>query len=314
MSKNPEIVGIFNQKGGVGKSLVSTILAEYAAIKAHMNVLCVDLDLQCNSSDYWVGMENSPQSAGGQLPPIHPEYVEGDPDFVGIEPRSTIADTFYGKEILPYETYINPKNGFKGKVDCLLGHPALLEKINTEFSNESGQIETKVINRLKEVLFNEYIGEEYDLVVLDTGPSRSPIFRSAIRCATHALVPFEPEEKSLQGINAMIQVIQSENFSRSDEEQLDLIGLIPNKVRINTKLHKSTLDMLQERLSNIMLPQDLYLPHSTAYPERDIKGINPKSIFQISKQHTALKHSETLCNHILNTIFGKSNITRKLKK
>ena len=52
----PYILGVFNQKGGVGKSLVSAIVAEYAAIKAKMNVLVVDLDMQCNSSDYWVGI------------------------------------------------------------------------------------------------------------------------------------------------------------------------------------------------------------------------------------------------------------------
>lgn len=313
VSKYPYICGIFQQKGGVGKSLLSSILAEYASIKAHMNVLVVDLDMQCNSSDYWVGMESSLQSTGGQLPPIHPDWVANDPDYEGIEQRSTIADTFYGKEILAYETFINPNNGFKGKVDCLLGHPALLEKINTEFSNKSGQIEAKVINRLKEVLFNEFVGSEYDLVVLDTGPSRNPVFRSAIRCATHALIPFEPEEKSMQGINAMIQVIQSDNFSRDDEDQLNLIGLVPNKVKKNTKLHKSTLDMLHKQLSSIMLPRDLYLPNSTAFPERDLKGINPKSIFQISKHHTALQHSESLCKYILSEIFGTREIKKRLR-
>jgi chromosome partitioning protein len=313
-TKNPNILGIFQQKGGVGKSLVSSIIAEYASIKANMNVLIVDLDMQCNSSDYWVGMESSPQSTGGQLPPIHPDWIEGDEDYEGIEQRSTIADTFYGKEILAYETFVNPKNGFKGKVDCLLGHPALLEKINTEFSNESGKIEAKVINRLKEVLFNEFVGGEYDLVVLDTGPSRNPVFRSAIRCATHAVIPFEPEEKSMQGINAMIQVIQSDNFSRDDDEQLKLIGLVPNKVKISTKLHKGTLDMLHESLSSIMLPRGLYLPNSVAFPERDLKGIDPKSIFQISKHHTALKHSESLCKYLLSEIFGEKELNSKLAK
>ena len=314
IKEKPFICGVFQQKGGVGKSLVSSILAEFAAIKAGMNVLVVDLDMQCNSSDYWVGMENSPQSTGGQLPPIHPDWNADDPDFEDTEQRSTIADTFYGKEILAYETFINQKNGFKGKVDCLLGHPGLLEKINTEFSNASGQIEPRVINRLREVLYNEFVAEEYDLVVLDTGPSRNPIFRSAIRCATHALIPFEPEEKSMQGINAMIQVIQSDNFSRDISEQLNLIGLVPNKVKINTKLHKTTLDMLHEKLSGIMLPRELYLPSSVAFPERDIKNINPKSIFQISKQHTALQHSERLCHHILISIFGEDEVSERLKR
>lgn len=304
MAKLPIICGVFNQKGGVGKSLLSSILAEYAAINRGMNVLVVDLDMQCNSSDYWVGMENAPDVAGGQLPPIHPDYIAGDPDFADVEERSTIADTFFGKEVLPFETFINPENGFKGKVDALLGHPALLERINTEFNNESGQIEPKVINRLKETLYNEFVGEEYDLVVLDTGPSRNPIFRSAIRCATHALIPFECEEKSMQGINAMVQVIQSENFSRINSEQLKLVGLVPNKVRLNTRLHRGTLDMLHEQLPSLMLPYDLYLPHSTAFPERDLKGISPKSIFQINQNHTAFIHSDKLCCHIIDAMIN----------
>lgn len=312
--KLPYILGVFNQKGGVGKSLITSIVAEYASIKCHMNVLVVDLDLQANTSDYFVGLESDPLSNGGMRPPIHPDW-ENTEDFKGIEQRSTIAGIFWGKQILPYETFVNPKNsGFKGKIDCILAHPSLLETINTEFSNESGQIETKVINRLKDVLYNEDVGSEYHLVLLDTGPSRSPVFRSAIRCATSAVIPTELEEKSMQGINAMIQVIQSDNFSRDDDEQLDLIGIIPNKVKINTKLHKGTLDMLHESLASIMLPKDLYLPSSVAFPERDLKNINPKSIFQINKDHTALKHSESLCKHILIKIFGEKEINSRLKK
>jgi hypothetical protein len=57
-------------------------------------------------------------------------------------------------------------------------------------------------------------------------PFKTTIFRInkglvGIRCATSAVIPTELEEKSMQGINAMIQVIQSDNFSRDDDEQLD---------------------------------------------------------------------------------------------
>jgi chromosome partitioning protein len=63
-----------------------------------------------------------------------------------------------------------------------------------------------------------------------------------------------------------------------------------------------------------MLPKDLYLPSSVAFPERDLKGISPKSIFQISKHHTALKHSESLCKYILSEIFGEKEIKSRLSK
>lgn len=282
------VLAVLNQKGGVGKTTVSSILAEYASIKMGLRVLLVDLDMQCNSSDYWIGMEPAPNATGGQLPPRHPDY-DGDPN---IEERSSIADTFYGKGMLPHETYISPKNGFIGSVEILLGHPERLEHINSEYDNASGRIDTEVIHRIGHVLHQEEMMESYDLIILDTGPSRNPVFRSALRAATHAVIPFEPEEKSLQGINAMLQAMSSENFTRSQKDDLVLVGLLPNKVRSQTNIHTGTLALLREELAGILCPEDVFLPQSTAFPERDVKGVRPKSIFQINPNHRARQQSE----------------------
>ncbi len=296
-----KILAVLNQKGGVGKTTVASVIAEYAAIVANKNVLVVDLDMQCNSSDYWVGMESAPQATGGQLPPLHPDY-DGDPD---LDSRSNIADIFFGKAVLPHPTYIQAENGFKHTVEIMVGHPALLERINSEYDNSSGKIAALIIDRLGDFLHMDDIAKTYDLIILDTGPSRNPIFRSAVRAANYAIIPFEPEEKSLQGINAMLQVIQSENFSRGDDTQLNLIGLCPNKVRSNTNIHRSTLEMLHQELGGIMFPAEVYLPQSTAFPERDLKGISPRSIFQISAQHVARKQSASVGSYVMNYIFNK---------
>lgn len=295
-----KVLAVLNQKGGVGKTTVASVIAEYAAIVCKKNVLVVDLDMQCNSSDYWVGMETAPQATGGQLPPKHPDY-DGDAD---LDPRSSIADIFFGKAVLPHSTYIHPDNGFENSVEVMVGHPALLERINSEYDNSSGKIASQIITRLGELLHMDDVANTYDLIILDTGPSRNPIFRSAVRAATHAVIPFEPEEKSLQGINAMLQVIQSENFSRTDDTQLKLIGLCPNKVRSNTNIHRSTLEMLHSELGAVMFPADVFLPQSTAFPERDLKGISPRSIFQISEQHVAHKQSSSVGKFIIDNIFG----------
>jgi chromosome partitioning protein len=244
-------------------------------------------------------MESAPQATGGQLPPLHPDY-DGDPD---LDSRSSIADIFFGKAVLPHATYIREENGFENTVEVMVGHPSLLERINSEFDNASGKISSMIIDRLGEFLHMDDVASTYDLIILDTGPSRNPIFRSAVRAATHAIIPFEPEEKSLQGINAMLQVIQSENFSRSDADQLKLIGLCPNKVRANTNIHRSTLEMLHQELGKVMFPEDVYLPQSTAFPERDLKGISPRSIFQISAQHAAHKQSSAVGAYVTKHIF-----------
>jgi chromosome partitioning protein len=293
---NSTILAVVNQKGGVGKTTVASVIAEYAATYGKGNVLIVDLDMQCNSSDFWVGMEASPQSVGGFLPPIHPDYEADDES---TEERSSIADIFFGKMVMPHSTYINTDNDFPNSVDIMVGHPALLERINSEYDNASGKISSEIINRLGELLHLPDVAEAYELIILDTGPSRNPIFRAAIRAATHAIIPFEPEEKSLQGINSMLQVIESENFSRGDDNQLKLIGLCPNKVRANTKLHRNVLNSLHTNLPGLMLPEDVYLPHSTTFPERDVKGARPRSMLQISSSHPARVHSENVGRHIM---------------
>jgi glutaredoxin-related protein len=154
-----KVLAVLNQKGGVGKTTVASVIAEYAAIVAHKNVLVVDLDMQCNSSDYWVGMETAPQATGGQLPPLHPDY-DGDPD---LDSRSNIADIFFGKAVLPHPTYIRPENGFEHIVEVMVGHPALLERINSEYDNASGKIASLIIDRLGEFLHMEDVANTYDL-------------------------------------------------------------------------------------------------------------------------------------------------------
>jgi chromosome partitioning protein len=295
------VLAVLNQKGGVGKTTIAAVIAEYAAIHGSRNVLVVDLDMQCNSSDYWIGMESDPTATGGQLPPRHPDF-DGDPE---LSERSSIADIFYGKAVLPHKTYISEDRGFRYTVDVMVGHPALLEAINTEYDNASGKIASQIINRLGEFLHMPDVAATYDLIVLDTGPSRNPIFRAAVRAATHAIIPFEPEEKSLQGINAMLQAIQSENFSRPSGHELQLVGLCANKVRTNTNLHRGTLAMLQEQLGEIMLPEDTYLPQSTAFPERDLKGITPRSIFSIPSGHNARIAAEKVGRFVLSRLFSE---------
>lgn len=304
------VLAVLNQKGGVGKTTVSSVLAEYAAISKGLRVLVVDLDMQCNSSDYWVGMELAPNATGGQLPPAHPDYA-GDPD---TEERSSIADTFFGKSALPYSTYIDVANGFKGKVEILMGHPERLERINTEFDNASGRIDSEVIQRIGAVLHQDGIEDEYDVIILDTGPSRNPVFRAALRAATHTVIPFEPEEKSLQGINAMLQAITSENFARDPVDEVKLVGLLPNKVRTGTRIHMNTLEMLREELPEILCPPDIYLPQATAFPERDIKGITPKSIFQIANNHKARQQAELVGEYVMSHVLGDSRYSQSKKK
>ncbi|MBV1929678.1 MAG: ParA family protein [Gammaproteobacteria bacterium] len=296
-----KVIAAMNQKGGVGKSTVITVLAEYYAFLKKKRVLIIDLDMQCNSSDDWIGMEPSPNAAGGQIPPIHPDY---DPSYNANE-RSTIADIFYGKSVLPYESWLTEEIGNGGFVDVILGHPMLLEEVNNEFSRSDDLIDEKVHNRIRNFLSLPDIQESYDIILLDTGPSRSPIFRSAMRAASHVIIPFTPEEKDIQGIAAMMQAVRQENYFRPSKEfSLEILGLLPNKVR-NTRLHKNNLRSVS--LDNPdLFPSECWLPLSTKFPERDDKGARPKSLFEIPKSELARQRATAFCLDIDAKLFGEN--------
>lgn len=273
-----------NQKGGVGKTLISGLLAEYLALCEHKRVLLVDLDMQCNSTDQWIGMEVFSEEIGGQLPPRHPAYVPG----MDVNERSSIADIFYGKAVLPYESWLTENIGHGGFVDVMCGHPRLLEEINTAFAKSVTHLDSKVHNRLREFLALDDVQQSYDFIILDTGPSRTPIFRAAIRAASHLIIPFTPEEKDMQGITAMLQILRHENYARpGDDEKLNLIGLLPNKVRTSTNLHMTNLNSFLQLHRDITFPRDGWLNLLTAFPERDKKGSRPKSVFELSEKSVA---------------------------
>ena len=302
-SYSNKVIGVFNQKGGVGKTTIAAFIGEYGALRLGLRVLIVDTDMQCNTSEYWVGMESAPDEVGGQIPPRHPDY-DGE-DF--LEERSTIADIFEGKSVLPYSTYLTENDDGRGIVDVLLGHPKKLEFINQHYDNPKGDVPIKVLNHLAGMLHDEDIGELYDVIIIDTGPSRNPIFRASLRAATHAVVPFEPEMKSLQGINAMLQAIGAENYSRRAEDRLTLLGLIPNKVRDNTVLHKEALESVRATKAGSVCPDNVYLPLATAIPQRDVRAADPKSIFNLPDGAKARVQAEILGDYIYGKLFADSD-------
>jgi chromosome partitioning protein len=303
-----KVLAVVNQKGGVGKTTVVSVLGEFGGLhwqvaegkkKRDARILIVDLDMQCNTSDYFVGMEAAPQVRGGQLPPKHPDF-DGSDEY---KERSTIADIFDGLLVLPHVVQLKSK--IKNvEIDVIVGHPKELEEINEKFDRASGEIDRKVVNRLGQLLHSESVADYYDLVILDTGPSRNPTFRAALRAATHAVVPFEPEEKSLQGVNSMAQAIASENFNRKKSEvKLKVVGLLPNKVRIGVQLHKDIINKITKNLSSLAMPEGVFLPLSIAFPKRDVKGARPKSIFDLRASDNARKKSIEVCEYIYNSVF-----------
>lgn len=303
-----------NQKGGVGKTETTILLAEWFAIVRKMRVLVIDTDMQCNTTEQLVGMELAPDAVGGQLPPKHPDF---DPN-ENVEERSTIADIFEGKSVLPYSSWIrDEKDPARGFVEVICGHPHKLEVVNNVFYKPMNQpINKDVHNSLKSFIEdkgdpsdpeNTTLKDLYDIIIIDTGPSRTPLFRASIRASTHIIVPFRPEKRDIQGMTAMLQVIESENYNRpNDRQQLNLIGLLPNMVRNpRTLTQKKYLEEVHANHKDILFPEDGWLHLLKAFPERDVEGAKPRSIFNLPANEPARRQATAMATHVEHAIFGK---------
>ncbi len=283
-----------NNKGGVGKTSTSALFTEYACIYLKKKVLGLDLDPQCNFSQRYLDMEPDPSFTDGWLPPIHPDYDPLiDHDWDG---RSSIANIFYGQEVVPYPTAID-------NLEICPGHAAQLTHAEQVRKNE---VVEKIHDRMYQFLSLPEVKQSYDLVVIDTAPSKGPLTRSAIRAATHLIIPCIMEDKPIKGAYGMINLWMSESIRRNDngEEALSLLGILPNLYDSKTSLHKDYYSSLknQEKMSKYVMP--LTIGKRIAFAEVDSSDYPVKSVFNLPDNNKAKQEALDACELIAERVFA----------
>lgn len=277
-------------KGGEGKTTNSINLAEYLALVLGLRTLVVDLDPQGNLSGRYLRMEYDPAYKGGKIPPLHPDYEPADTDWDG---RSTIADIFYGEEVVPYPTLI-------AKMELLPAHSYKLQEAENLTKQE---IVEKVHLQLKRFLNLPDVQKTYDVAIIDTPPSKGPLTIAAIKAATHMIIPAQMEQFSIEGIWGMLQLWKQETYSRSEENPITLVGILPNQMR-EIKIHKQFLESLKQMkgVSEYVMPCEI--KKRAIYTEILAENANPKSIFELPSDHVAREEYEAACRFITNKVFN----------
>lgn len=291
-----------NNKGGVGKTSTSALFAEYASYILNKKVLGIDLDSQCNFSQRYLTMESDPIAPEGWIPPIHPdyepkksddeEYVEDDED--DWDGRSSIAGIFNGEGVVPYPT---PFKNF----DIAPAHAHLLliaEQIRRE------EIVIKIHNRLKEFLSGKDVKKQYELIVIDTAPSKGPLTTSALRCATHILIPTIMEDKSIKGVSGMLQLWMQETTNREVSNPLQLVGILANLFDSKLTLHNDIYNSLAEHRTigeHLLIEK---LGRRVAFAENDVATPSPRSIFDLPDNVKAKQEAIAVCERIAEKVFA----------
>ncbi len=290
-----EVIAFVNNKGGVGKTTCSKLMAEYLSKIKNKRTLCIDFDPQCNFSHQYLHMEIDPAAPEGLIPPIHPDYDPTEPEDDHWDGRSSIAEIFYGQGVIPYPTHVE-------KLDIAPGHA---EKLLTAESVRRSEVVEKVHKQLANFLNHPDVRAEYDAVVIDTAPSKGPLTISVIKAATHIVIPSVMEEQPVQGIYGMLQLWMQESLSRDKSRPLNLVGILPNMFK-QTRLHKDILMSLQDNpaIGKYVLP--VKFSQRIVFAEVDAADSNPKSIFDFPEQHVARSEADEVCSVIADRIFGGS--------
>ncbi len=203
---------VFNQKGGVGKSSITTNLAAVSAAYGFRTLL-IDLDSQCNTSQYVLGAEaeNPEKNIAGFF-----QQTLGF-NLFRREPLDFIHDT--GFENL----YIVP------------GHHELLDL-------ESKLQSRHKIYKLRDLL--KELDKEFDRIYIDTPPAFNFYSLSALIAANKVLIPFDCDDFSRKALYALLANIQETQDDHNRE--LALEGIVVNQYQPRANQPRRIVEELAE--------------------------------------------------------------------
>ena len=223
---------IFNQKGGVGKSSIAANLAAISAYKGRQT-LVVDLDTQCNASQYLLGK--------------------------GLNSMDrTVADFF--KQFLGFHLggAVNPAEFVVAtRYDNLFIMPA-----SPELADLQGKLETKhKIYKLRETLI--MLDEVFTDIYIDTPPAFNFFTLSALIAAQTCLIPFDCDDFSRRALYSLLENVEE---VRSDHNStLKVEGIVVNQFMAQASLPTRLVAELQAEglpVLNTKLPASIKMRES----------------------------------------------------
>jgi len=291
MYNNLRVLSVMLRKGGVGKTLLATLIAEYFGSFTNKRVLLLDMDTQQNASCALIDMEKIPDSKAF-CPPVNPDFDPNDPDMEWWGGRSSTADLFWGKPVIPYPTEFP-------NLDVLPSEAARLQDV--EFVRKE-EVREKIYDHMRNFFMMEEVQAAYDLVVIDTPPGEGAINRSVLRSCTDVLLPVVPEEKPIQGLFYMLELIGEENSYR--EQPINLLGIVPNMVDGRYAHHAKNIESLHKdpAIGKYMAP--FVLHRYSAFSAIDAPGVKPENVWGFSGNNDARKAAESLCKFVEERMYG----------
>lgn len=285
MTAKNRVLAIVSNKGGVGKTTVSNVLAEAFATVLKKRVLLIDADPQCNTTSERLD--------------IHREFL--DERYLPLAPdglRYHIGMLFRDEDIDLYHT-ANPN------IDLL---PCIPENIEYERGDAVS------INNFVNFFADDY-SDSYDLIIIDTPPAKGVMTTAVIRSSSHILIPCIAEKRSVEGVHSMIQKIANEQSYQ--EEPCEIVGILPNMFDARVRLHKDMLAMLNDselgEIPELVIPKlvksqdklsSFVIKARAQLKSMELKGATPSSPFQMPPSSDIYKEWLALAKYVESKIWA----------
>jgi chromosome partitioning protein len=232
-----KVIAVYHNKGGVGKTTVAVNLAA-ALGKKGKRVLLIDIDSQANTT-FATGLIKFQFDEEDDLRELNISHLLESGDFNHIS------------EIKRQSHYFN-----NPEIDVIPAHINLIEK--QEKLNQIVVSRSRIISKLK------IVEDNYDIVIIDTPPSRDYYAQVALIASDYLIIPSDLKPFANQGLPTVKKFIDEVNEYRNmmGKQALEIIGVLASKISTNAKFLQYTFpkqrDVISERYGLPLMESVIY--------------------------------------------------------
>jgi chromosome partitioning protein len=223
-----KILGIVNQKGGVGKTTTAINLAACLALEG-LKILLVDCDPQANATS-GLGVQRDDNRNS-----IY-DVLMGD---------ATAAQVLLPTEIANLTLLPGSKN---------------LTGANIELANADDRA-------LKLRVALESIQKNYDLVVLDCPPALDLLTLNSLAAANSLIVPMQAEYFALEGISELVSTLERVRAAFNPKLTIEgvLLTMYDDRTNLAQQVTETLREFFKDRLFRTVIPRNIRLAEAPSH-------------------------------------------------